>query len=375
MIKSIFALLTLILLNGCQTMSEMYLDRSKQKNPEITKPTSAQEERISDIQQMITNGKCAEAQISIQNFDFDFPHSTYTYALKYLSSECLIQNEKYDMAERKLREVIEYTLNTKPTLAAQSFLLLSYLYESQGDDSRALASALDAERLSTHLPIASRLAEVPARLAMLYSQGGNFQHAAEYLGAADEGIRVLKTQNPQTIGSQFWAKIYYMMGYKSTQQLGHDTISTAIQGLMAVQKFSLRSMEFSEPIWSTKSREALEKNYSALWSLATTPATQHSLSLLGDEYQIRQMQQQWLEEFLELVEQAQLYKPKVGAEILSSQSQEFFGFADILQKKIQQKILELARKTPLTEESKELNSPRRPGIVYPTQFFPNEDVQ
>lgn len=353
---------------ACQTLTKNYLESLKDGNGS---GADSPDYGFSQIQKAISAGDCAKANKDIEAFQKKFPSSQYTQRLSLLTNDCLIQLEQFETAAISLRQLVAFTISRQPRIAAAASLLLSYAYEGLGDSERSLASVLDAEGLAAELSVESRLAEVPARLAMLRSQMNDFDQAAIYLARADEGIKVLRSQNPQILGSIFWARVYYQMGFKSLDQMDHAGISKAIQGLMAVQKYSLKTLEFNDPIWSAKALSQLRKNYLSLWKFIDNP---NSLSMpiwKRDEAKADEQAVKWLFEFEDLMAQARLFKPH-ESHPETPMTSDFFLFLSELESKTQEVSNRLAKKNPLTKESLILNSTFRPGNTYPTQFFSNE---
>jgi hypothetical protein len=353
-----------LLLLSCQTLTNSYLNGP-------TNDADSPAFDFSNIQNLVAQGNCTKAISDISGFMEKSPNSPYTQSLTLLMNDCLIQTEQFEPAATSLRQLVVYSIDRQPKIAAPAFLLLSYAYEGLGESDKSLAAALDAERMGADLPVHSRLAEIPARLAMLHSQMNDMSQAGIYLARADDGIRVLRSQNPQIIGSVFWAKVYFQMGFKGLDQIDHQGISTAIQGLMANQKFTLKSIEFNDSVWSTKALNQIQKNYLTLWRLIETPTSSNSPLWTQDETKIQSQRSFWLFEFEDLISQANLFKP-LESHPQTPMTSDFFVFLDHLEAKALELASKSARKNPLTKESLFLNSTLRPGHVYPTQFFPNE---
>ncbi|MBL7671430.1 MAG: hypothetical protein JNM39_13175 [Bdellovibrionaceae bacterium] len=349
---------------SCQTLSTSYLDGLKTgpNHPDLD---------FTNIQNLVAQGQCTQAINDIVAYTTKFPTSPYSQSLSLLQNDCLVQTEQFETAANSLRQLVVYSIDRQPKIAAPAFLLLSYAYEGLGENDKSLAAALDAERLGAELPAHSRLAEVPARLAMLHSQMSDMTQAGIYLSRADDGIRVLRSQNPQTIGSVFWAKVYYQMGFKSLDQIDHQGISNAIQGLMAVQKFTLRSIEFNDPVWSARALNQLQKNYLTLWRLIEIPVISNSPMWVQDEVKDQRQRSIWIFELEDLINQARLFQPH-ESHPQPPMTVDFFAFLNDLDGKALALASKSAKKNPLTKESLFLNSTLRPGHVYPTQFFPNE---
>lgn len=346
-------------MTSCQTLTNSYLERGKgvSEGPEYD---------FSNLQKLVSEGDCQKALVELDTFQKKFPQSSYEQSLLLLRGDCLLQTEDYTGATIILRQVASFSVSNQPRIAAPAFLLLSYSYEGLADVDRALSAALDAERFAADLSVPQRLAEVPARLAMLYSQMNDLTAARSYLLKADEGLKVLQSQNPEILGSVFWAKVYYHMGFKTLEQADHASLSSMIKGLMAVQKFSLKSLEFNDAVWTPRALTQLKRNYSILWSLIERPDMNPRASLPENQMAL------WLSEFSDLLYQARLLQPHEEHQQPPA-STEFFNFLAILESKLERRLESVARKNPLTPESLKLNSTFRPGQVYPTQFFPVEN--
>lgn len=116
-------------------------------------------------------------------------------------------------ASVRYRQVVQGSVKKYPRLQALSLYNLSSVYECLGDDTKALASLLEARRLKSHLPPQMASTEMPARLAAFYAELGDRKTAMKFFDEASQG---LKQVGAETADSRKFAEkigqILFLMG-------------------------------------------------------------------------------------------------------------------------------------------------------------------
>ena len=263
----------------------------------------------------------------------------------------------YKSAEKLYRQNLSLARKMEPEIAAQMLYQMAHNLEAQGRDVEALASWLDAYRQSKDLPKASLRAEVPARIAALYSRSGNEGESTRFLreadGVLDGLLKAEKSDKPEWL-----PKTYYQMGQSTLNQLSVDNFEQTVDGLKTSQVYLLKALYFSESPWAEKSGEALRVQYRDLWNVLTQDR-------LGARRQKKMAVQ-----VLELVESSNRYLPLEGASQLQN---DFSKYLREIRERAEKIVYLNPGLIPLTTESESLNSIKRPGRIEEPNGLSSED--
>lgn len=322
----------------------------------------AQEKTDLEIaQNALQHGRYPQAYQLFVEFMNSHKQSKYFQAARLGQAQSLEGMEKWSEAAAIARDVYLQTLNYQPEIAAKALYRLSFSYEALGEDHRSIAALVDAKRLGKHLPPEIALAEIPARLAAAYGREGQERVALNYLNEAEQGIaQVVKTQR-SNLPADWLAKTYYQMGSVSMNQLSAETFSKFIRGQNLVQLYLIKSLGQNSSVWSQAALEKLRDNYRDLYA-------QVELAKNNKELQVRSGG-----ELIDLIDRAELYKP-ISAQRLNKYEADFYSYLREIRKKTEAILYGSTETMALTEESKRLNSIKRPGRVEADSFLPQEDV-
>lgn len=255
----LFFVLWVLTLTACTSMpsQESYWIRQREKRDL---------KEIEQIELLLGKGELAAAKKALDDFQ-----SQKNYSVYYQSSQ-LIRARIYELkgqageAIQIYRDVIGATTKRDPEIATQALYLSSYAYESVGDEIRALAALLDAQKRKSHLTPEQALAELPARLAAAYARMGRTEEAQKWISEAQRGVIQLEAQGSD-IHQAVLAKTYFLMGSHSVNQLAASNLKTQMDSLLLLQRFALKSIEKEMEPWSRMASENLKQNYRAIWTL------------------------------------------------------------------------------------------------------------
>jgi hypothetical protein len=335
-------LMSLVLLSACAQLGV--------RNEAAQIQQKSDEQLIHEAQDLLTQGKSEEALSDFQNFSKNKRSSIYYLESRLGETEALLKLEKYNEALSIGRDVSLVAANEQPAMAARAFYLMSFAYEAQGNDLKAVASLLDAYRLKRYLSVEIGLAEVPARLAGIYGRQGRDKEAARYLGLADKGLQQALAKSGSTESRRWLAKTYYQMGSVTTNQLSSESYSNFIDGQRWIQVYLLRSLKQNDPQWSQESFLHLQKTYRDLLKVVELERN-------------RQTQYQKASELAELISQAELYKP-LNEHTVTAYEGNFYFFLTEVRRQNEKLLYEGGEGLSLTDAAKERNSlkklPRQP---------------
>lgn len=203
-----------------------------------------------------------EVQYQLLEFQRKNSASVFFQKSRLLLGRSLASQEKWLESLQVYREVVSSTRQTKPEIAALALYYSSFSHEALEDDSRVLASLLEAYSLRDQLPADKGLAEIPARLAVTYQRIGQDNEAAMYSRLAEQGLAQARAQSKEGLNPQTLARIYFQMGSHIQRPLTEDTLQASIASFARGQIYLLKSVEVQADPWSAKSKEALLSSYS-----------------------------------------------------------------------------------------------------------------
>lgn len=386
--------LTLPVIRGLGVILLMFSCQSLlKKNPSSDQPWLSLDHRssmqkgdsLAVIQDLIYAGDFERARPLIVEYQEKNPQSQYRVQLEIFLSWCDLSLGEAESASRRLAQLRDGILSYHPKLQAQIHLASSYVHELEGNLSLALASALDAFGQREHLDESQGLTESPARLAKIYGDLGRRDQARFYFEETKEGLEILKSRSYSSLDQDQWARVYYQMGYRPALDLSGFTtevFEAELQSLEDLNVYHLRSLEYSSSKWSERSLKDLKQLYMGLWNSMATLTTSASVSKNSnlevwrqDLGLLRDKQAEWMGRLRALVEQMNNYQEATSSFSISPTHRnlnEFFEFVNRLEVVIEKAQAQLARKSPISKESLELNSIFRKGRVIPREYFPNE---
>ncbi|RYZ72215.1 MAG: hypothetical protein EOP09_03520 [Proteobacteria bacterium] len=322
---------------------------------------------VEAIEDKLEKAQFQEVVTLVDIYQNKYPYSLKLQRVRFLKAGALEELERFSEAAETYRTISQFSERNQPEISAMSVYRLSFVYEALGDDQRVLTSLLEALKNRTYLPNEVSEAEIPSRIAMVYSKENNPAEAAKWLAKADEGLKkVLDTQR-EPLTNTWLAKTYFNMGSLSTSQLSTENILTIIQGQAAVQKYLIRSLQYGDPMWSAKALRRLQTTYTDLWNAINNYPEQTGIEPLAAKKAKKEQQIVLAGPLFNLIEDAMLYQP--GPEQKQNQYQvNFFNFLDQIQTRIGG-LLQESLYTPLT--SGRDNTPQKPRN--PVKIVPSTD--
>ncbi|ASD62219.1 tetratricopeptide repeat protein [Bdellovibrio bacteriovorus] len=344
----------LVLLSGCSLLGQ-------RSQPDETQAVRATElAQITNAEKVLNNGSFDQSLILYKEFQGLHPQSTFLQAARLGEAQSLAGLERWQEALELYRDITVKTRNYQPEIAAQALYRMSFAYEAQGDDLRTVSTLLDAKKLGQYLPLETALAEIPARLAIVYGRQDREDDAVAYLNEAERGIEKVQAEKGTELPKEWLAKTYVQMGGVSTNQLGVQNFSAFVRGQKLVQIYLFRAVRLNDTNWSTRAKTRLQETYRDLFTVVESQREQRRLqSALGAE-------------LLGLIDQAELYRPPTGQK-MNSHETEFFAFLADVRKKTEDIVYTNDEVMGLTEESQRLNSLRRSGRVKADSLLPAEE--
>jgi tetratricopeptide (TPR) repeat protein len=183
----------------------------------------------------------------------------------------LEQEQKFKLAEEHYKDVRNKNLQSAPDIAAFAEWRLSYTAEALGDDLRALSHVASAENLKQSLPVTIRLAEIPARKAILYHKLGQFEQAYKATQSADQGLEeILSGAHAMRPQDAELCEMYYNMGAATAYVLDDQTPQSILMAQKVSQKYLLQSMQFHQHKHAKMAADLLLQNMNSLWNWQQT---------------------------------------------------------------------------------------------------------
>ncbi|MBX2988255.1 MAG: hypothetical protein KF802_10185 [Bdellovibrionaceae bacterium] len=276
---------------------------------------------------------------------------------------------RWGEAESEYRSIRDVTLEREPELAALSEWRLSFVAEAQGDDTKAMAHLLGAERKSSLLTEQIVRVELPARKALFLHRLGRSDEARAEVLKAEQGLQVLMSGPRPAPGTAWLAKLYFEMGQSLSTPANEGNFIPDLRALSLSQRYLLRSISYSDPQWSAKAFGNLQGSYAAFWNLIQQVPPPPGIDPMAADRQKRELQIPLLAEFLKVVEEGAALAP-VNPEKNNRWQNEFAALAADLQEKSRGILYADSESTVLTEESRRLNGVRRAGQIKPAPPTP-----
>lgn len=276
--------------------------------------------------------RCAADFKSFQKL---YPQSEYLLASQIGEAQCLDGLEKYDQSQQIYLNVIEKSAAYFPELAAVATYNLSFIYERNQEDTKALALLLESRRVLHLLPDESASAQIPARIAMLYSKEGNGKESARYVLEADHQLKNLMEKWNLKQRSEFAPELYYKLGKTFVGELTEQNFKNYIAALIPAQQYQLKTMQYTQSPYAEKAFEYFKLNHELLWTIASQ--------------QSREKQIEFASRYQDLLDEAEIYRPDNNNDMTYLTK----AFAIVDQQKIAVKkmIYQIYVKLPLTQDS------------------------
>jgi len=322
---------------------------------------------VQKIEKAVVAGQNQEVVLLTQVFQSEYPYSLRLQNVRFFRAGALENLERWAEAADIYKIISKFSEKNQPEISALSVYRLSFVYEALGDDQRVLTTLLEAKKYQDYLPMEIVQAEIPSRIAMVYAKENNSAEATRWLGQAEKGLRQVLENRNAPLTSNWLAKTYFNMGSISTNQLSAENILAIIQGQTAVQRYLIRALQFGDENWSSKAQAKLQKNYSDVWmAIENFPEPSGYDSIVAVKIK-RDEQLRLATPFLELIKDAQLYRP-VPEGSSNEYQRGFFAFLEALQSRTES-LLQSPIYTPMT-----MNKNKAPqALKNPAKVMQSED--
>lgn len=368
---AVILLVTTSLLGACAVNIE---------RPSEASIASAKEQRDYDnAEKSLASGKFADSLILFKEFQNLHPQSRYRQSARMGEAKSLEGLSQWDEAVKIYNDVYLKTVKYQKDIAALAMYNLSFCYEALGDDAKAISSLLDAKKMGSELKPEVALAEIPARLAMLYGKFDRQESARQYFIEAEMGIKKVTESKKDSLNKEWIIKTYYQMGTISTNQLSVDSFSQVVQGQKYAQIYLIRALEYPDSPWAIRALTQLKETYQNMLNTLKNVGADSGGALARQE-----IQNSLGSDLTDLVNQAELYRP-LAEDKMNPLQVDFFGFLKIVLTQTEQILYSGKETMGLTPESEKLNSINRvlparkkspislPPKEAPAKVVPKED--
>ena len=216
-----------------------------------------------------------------------------------------MKEQNFDEAESKLKVLYVSAQTADPELSTRALFELGQINERKGLWVQALAQFKECELKKKDLASFKAELELPARLAGLYATMGELQTSEKYAKQAEYNLQVYIQQINFNNQKAWWAETFYHMGSFPVQFMTEENWNNFAQRFHSTSQYLIRSMEFSDPVWSERSflltQEFFKKSFELLTVTHSDSEENGVLAASAIKERIN-----LLEEILQKIE---LYKP------------------------------------------------------------------
>lgn len=313
-----------------------------------------------DLQEYVKTrdeGDPASSLDEVRDFIRSRPDSVYLQAARWYEARNLEDLGRAAEAEPIYRDVREKTAGREPQLAVLSEWRLSFTAEALGDDARAMAHLLGAERRKTDLPEQIAAVELPARKAMLAYRLGQDEAGESAFREAERGLRALLAKPGPKPDESWLAKLYLEMGRSRAESVNADNFTRFLKAQRVSQPYLLKAMRTKDVVAAPAALEVLRGNYSSFWRALAKISVEDSGDALMNARLRREKRIPLLAELLKVMEEAQAVRP--AADSIDPREEEFYDLIGELSSRARAVLYATTETTILTEESRLLNGLRR----------------
>lgn len=332
-----------------------FLFKHSSNEPEISE---AEKNEIANAEKLLSERRFEEAKILYREFQGLHPNSFFFQAARLGEAQAQQNLGNYNEAAELCRQVNLATIQLQPEIAALAWYQMAFAYEALGEDHKAIAALLDAQKLADHLPPSVALAEIPARLAAAYGRQGNDREALESLDQAERGILKINADKSMQLKKDWLGKAYVQMGSISTNQVSAENFNDFVKGQKWVQVYLIKALRLNDANWSSQSQTKLLETYRDLYAVLVSTNS-------------REIQKDMGGELIDLMDRAELYKPYADQKSNSYETA-FFSYLSEVRKKTEDILYGAEPVMGLTHESEKLHSIRRSGRVNNETLLPEK---
>lgn len=351
-------LILIIFLCGCATIKNLFGEN------ESTTLRERHQQMLKVYELDFEQKRFDRCAADFKSFQQLYPQSEYFLASQIGEAQCLDGLEKYDQSMALYLNVIEKSSAYFPELTAVATYNLSFIYERNQQDAKALALLLESRKVLHLLPEESAKAQIPARIAMLYSKEGNAKESAKYVLEADHQLKSLMEKWNQKQRSEFAPELYFKLGKTFVGELTENNFNNYIAAFIPAQQYQLKAMQYTQSPFAEKAFEYFKLNHELLWAIASQ--------------QNRQKQIEYASRYQDLLDEADIYRPENLTD--TNFIAKAFTIVDQQKIKVKRMIYQIYEKLPLTQDSlnklKNIKNETEQNSHYvPSQnkLYPDED--
>lgn len=311
-------------------------------------------QRIEDVRD---DGEIVRSCAMTDEFIKKHPNSVYFFSARLQEGRCFEDAARLSEAAAVYKDVREKTVDADPGLPARAEWRLSFIAEAQGDDFKALAHLLGAERRASDLPERVARVELPSRKAMLSFRLGHDEDGQKYFLEAERGLRAMLA-SPEPKPNDAWlSRLYLEMGRSQVVGVDADNLPRFLRAQQASQPYLLKAMRSTDQAAATSASQILRTNYTKYWNAVARMSADSAAGAAVASRLKREKQIPLLNDLLKIVHEAQAVQPPADA--MTNAEKEFFAMTDVVSESIRKVLYSNAETTVLTEESRVLNGVHR----------------
>lgn len=320
-----------------------------------------QERELKKADQALEARDFSFAEKQYSQFQLNFPNSIFYQRAQFGLARSLEEQGRWSEAAALYRLTVDATYERQKSIAAQALFELSFCYENLGDESRVLASLMEALKFKEQLSPEQRLAEIPARLAASYQRMGLVKESEEALRKAEAGIFEIQAARGHDSQPQWLAQIYHRMGRFSTNQLSYGNLQAHLDTLKMVQIFSLRGAEAQGEPWSGLAVQRLIENYRDFWNLIQQIPLNQTINIDVAKRERAERQIHFTGQFLALINDLRLNRMPENKD-LTGAVQNLFSYLNKIESQGKELLMSFGEQNILTLEAQKREGLKREGL-------------
>lgn len=362
--SGLFTITVMLLLTGIGCSS--LVKTEKENHSEAARLLQAKE--IEPAERALQNEDWGKALQLFSEFTTHHPISVYLLQANYGMARAKEGLGHCDEALPIYRRIGEEGREKASEFAALSYLRMVSCFEPLGDESRVAAAIADAERLAASLPDEARNLELPAKKAASLARRGLNDEARIILRKVERSLPQMSAESPLEARTRH-AKLLLQIGVIESAGLSADQYLARVDVLQSLQPFLWKSALLKVPGISDQAQGILLKNYQALGSfIQSAPEFNSGRNQRSAQRMKLELQRKWAGRLSESIESLRLLSDRDFAEAGEGFVQGMSEVEDVTR----QVLWGRQSETPLTEESKALNAPMKPGRVISHPVFDTE---
>lgn len=358
--KKTMSLLSLLVLAGCLS-GGLKADSEQERRDR---------EELQATETLRDQGETAASCDRTREFLAKRPNSVYFLSARLQEGRCLEDAGRWGEAAQVYRDIREKNESAEPGLPALASWRLSFVMEAQGDDFKALAHVLDAEKRRGDLPDRIARVELPSRKAVLSFRLGHDAEGERSFADAEQGLRRMLAQPGPKPAEEWLSRLYLEMGRSQATAVDANNLTRFLRAQQVAQPYLLKAMRGRDSSTAKQAADSLRSNYAKYWNaVAHLPADEAAGTAVALRLK-REKQIPLFAEFLKIVREAQGLQPE--ASDMNATERDFFAWTDVLSASLQKVLYATVETTVLTEESRVLNGLKR-GAPPPKSGEKNPD--